>query len=365
MPLVALKNGVKKYAYQLEETDRHSQDYSCPICKDHFSVVLPIKDFSRIPHFRHRTEKYHGEPETQDHMNMKNYFYMTAKELGLNAELEVKIINDFTHIADVVIHYNDKKLHTKGIAIECQCSSISVDEILERNATYLFNGYTPVWVFGPDYYERASQEKYQQIRKVEKELYEHHQAIFYYYSENIIWSEFDYSTEWKGVYTMNGIIDFNSFLKTVSGESLSNRIEQNDLSPENRIGAYYYDSNDSMLWIPLINYPFFEISLLKHNGQAVGKIKIEIDKTNLSLYDKYSLQEYNSPIKITFINAFLARGLTQSRPYRWLKRELPQLQEITENGTFYIWIDKNSLNTDYLRELIKKVGWVFSKSTEI
>ena len=34
------------------------------------------------------------------------------------------------------------------IAVECQCSSISIGEYSDRNETYLENGYCPLWIFG-------------------------------------------------------------------------------------------------------------------------------------------------------------------------------------------------------------------------
>jgi len=355
MPLVALKNEIKKYAYQLEESDRHSQDYYCPICKDPFSVVLPIKDFSRIPHFRHKNETYHGEPETQDHVDMKNYFYMAAKELGLDAELEVRIITDFTHIADVIIKYENDSLNTKGIAIECQCSPISVDELIERNQTYLFNGYTPVWVFGSNYYDTASDEKYHLIKKVEKEVYNHHNAIFYFNRYNIEFAYFIYKTNWKGNYVLNHL-DFETFIKNVSGHNLSNRIKQHDLNPKNRVGAFYYKSEYEpdmidAFWVPLIRYPYFETTKLYHKGKFVGKVQCNIDPEQDDVYE------------LVFINASLKNRFTNLQSYRWLTRHY-NVTTLSEYGHCKILINKSITTQSKINEMIRRICWVYSTNEE-
>lgn len=274
MPLKAWceNRGQITYYSELIEEDRHSQDYSCPICKDRFSVVLPITaDF--IPQFRHQNNAVHGEPETPEHLEMKAYFMDACKKHGINFRIEEQIQD---HWADVVIEYTKPELNIKGIVVECQHSSISLDEIEIRNNTYLTSQYTPVWVWGPDYKKRANNIKHQLLRKTEKKNYDELGVVFFYENKQLYWANLHFITEYSVTYNLNKI-SFDKFLEISSGETLNDRLDSEFLIKQRRYGAYYFNLNDKTYsYDPLIKHPRIIKGNIIFDNNMVGGYSLSI-----------------------------------------------------------------------------------------
>jgi len=351
MPFVAEHKQTKEktLAWTLREEDRHSTDYRCPICGDDFSIVLP-KHSNITPHFRHRTKQAHGEPESPDHLEMKKFFYDKAKERGLDVELEYRFPtpegwdNNSIHVVDVLVKTH-KKSTCKGVAIECQCSPISHNEMVERTRFYLEHKYTPVWVWGPNYFNNAAQEKYSFIKKVEQEAYTHHNAIFYYGNGKLWWGTFNYILKKKGVYALNEL-SFKKFFETASGQNVFNRAYQNDLPVKDVCGAFYKNGQD---WVPLIEYPHFESCDLIHKNKKVGFV-----------VSHYIPSE--KEVHLTFFNLYINDTLPFKKPYGWLLREYPSLRQTSSNGSCAMRISRDELNEHYVKKLFNAVAWVFSFS---
>lgn len=151
MPLRALLNGQDFYANDLTKENKN-QKYFCPFCKENFTPVLPHSYI--IKHFRHPDgiHDHFSEPETLTHLKMKQRLYTAALNLGLLPEIEVKI---GSHISD--LRFSHKNLPDLKIAIECQCSSITIEEFDQRNDVYVHNQHIPLWVFGGNHTKRITE----------------------------------------------------------------------------------------------------------------------------------------------------------------------------------------------------------------
>lgn len=139
MPLRANGSDGKEYRiYGDSDEERNSIlnirdkiQFSCPHCSG--SMVF-VNTTTCIYHFRHEvTCIYQTEPETQRHIEMKQYF----ASLLPGAITEQRVGN---RIADVYL--------SGGIVVECQVSHISIQEIIERTIDYNIAGHPVLWVFG-------------------------------------------------------------------------------------------------------------------------------------------------------------------------------------------------------------------------
>ena len=91
-------------------------------------------------HFVHKS-KYNckWEPESADHLRMKEIIFNVCKEEGWNADPE-HTFNDW--IADVFASKGNKK-----VAFEVQCSLQSFNRTKERQAKYIRDGVKGIWFF--------------------------------------------------------------------------------------------------------------------------------------------------------------------------------------------------------------------------
>ena len=144
LPLRALLGENSFWARDLAEFDR-GKPFKCPICKEEFIVVLPRKNI--IKHFRHRSGKEHWEPETFEHLQAKMTVYEQAMSLGWEANLE-EILGPY--ITDVVLRRGNF-----SIAVECQCSSVSIDAFQSKDSFYRTRGIIPLWIFGGNYWQHT------------------------------------------------------------------------------------------------------------------------------------------------------------------------------------------------------------------
>jgi len=260
MPFVANKGKTRFIAYQLEESHRHNKEFTCPICDDGFSVVLPINSDIQ-PHFRHLNNKAHGEPESAEHLDMKYYVYETAKKHGFKVDYEVKIKDDFSHIADVVIYFNDLEknmFNSNGIAVECQCSGITVEDYDERNDTYLNKGLTPWWIFGGKYGKKIdidSNFEEQHITKIQRRNNTQLNGYSYHYRNGRLFiSKFLGRTKTKGHYRNTNIGDFLTAILVISGHFYEPYLSKYNLTQVKRVGCFYKNGDGWISLSELIKY---------------------------------------------------------------------------------------------------------------
>jgi len=179
MPSRALhtQSGESCYAMdQPRDTSKHI--FTCPICKTPMELVTPIHTCF---YFRHESGHEHGsEPESQEHLAMKEWIVKSAREIGLDAVTEVIIqTEDQVNEADVLIP--DLKL-----VVECQCSPLAVDKAIERTENYEENGFDVYWIFG-GHLLRTNKDQ-GKIKQIEEGLQQHVGGPLRYYDGEWYWS---------------------------------------------------------------------------------------------------------------------------------------------------------------------------------
>lgn len=114
--------------------------FFCPACKT--EVRLKCGKI-KIPHFAHLTLKNctaWSENESAQHLALKialyHWFSQTEK-----VEIE-RYLPELSQTPDLLV--NEK------IAIEVQCSSLSLERLRERTENYLAHGFTVIWLMGRD-----------------------------------------------------------------------------------------------------------------------------------------------------------------------------------------------------------------------
>lgn len=112
--------------------------YFCPACKH----PVRIKNGKvKLPHFSHYNQSscaLHSEGETIEHLALKEVFATWCEKETIHYELE-KYLPELNQRPDLLIG---------NIAVEIQCSPISVQRLVERTKSYQKHGYTPIWICG-------------------------------------------------------------------------------------------------------------------------------------------------------------------------------------------------------------------------
>jgi len=171
MPFVAIDENKKKVntfdnLKEIDEMRSKKNLFWCPHCNgemifNHGNVV--------IPHFSHKVIcPYQTEPESQKHLAMKAYI----KNKFPTAELEVRMGN---RINDVC--FGD-------IAIECQVSPITQEEIITRTKDYNKMGKSVFWFLGSRIIERDKQSAF--FRQCEVALQDMYDGVYFYQSDNSV-----------------------------------------------------------------------------------------------------------------------------------------------------------------------------------
>ena len=104
---------------------------------------------------------YHHEAESFEHLELKACLYDWASKES-NTEVE-SYLADFQQIADLLVV-------DKNLALEVQCSSLSLERLKERSDAYRSNGYQVYWLLGKKSCDQGKTKKLQ--------------AGFLYFSQN-------------------------------------------------------------------------------------------------------------------------------------------------------------------------------------
>lgn len=138
--LIALDT--KKELVTAEEHLSKAKKYYCPSCKQ--PVHLKIGNVIR-PHFAHFKNSacdVFSEGETEEHIQGKIQLYKWLKKLGIKIEMEA-YLPELRQRPDLLVFLGSQK-----IALEFQCSPISVEKVIERSLGYLDAGYKVIWILG-------------------------------------------------------------------------------------------------------------------------------------------------------------------------------------------------------------------------
>ena len=114
------------------------KSYYCPnLDCDNRELILK-KGHIRIPHFAHKSQKdCSSEPESEAHILCKTFFQSL-----LNLDKQFVEYYGIKGVRPDVLY--------DQFALEIQCSSITVNEVKNRNKIYEKNGYIAIWIFLED-----------------------------------------------------------------------------------------------------------------------------------------------------------------------------------------------------------------------
>lgn len=120
------------------------QHFYCPAC--HRQVVLKVGHYLQ-PHFAHqqRTACLTAEGETAEHLAGKALLGELCRKQQLRFRYEV-YLPALQQRPDLLIYH-----HEENIALEFQCSPISVAKIRSRTQGYRQAGYRVIWILGQRY----------------------------------------------------------------------------------------------------------------------------------------------------------------------------------------------------------------------
>jgi len=139
MSFVALSQyGLKKVSLSLNPNE-YRQPWECPQC--HNTMVF-VDTYIKRKHFRHLVD--HGcesEPESEEHMEMKETLFHLLEKKGYECEYEIDVGGK---VADICAIINASRL-----AIECQVSPVNIKDVIEKNDIYKRVGFEPRWILYP------------------------------------------------------------------------------------------------------------------------------------------------------------------------------------------------------------------------
>lgn len=138
--LLALQNGVPILATNAKT----GTEYYCPTC--HAKLVFRHGKH-KIAHFAHQKGNDCGvsEGESEEHLRGKQQIYNWAMYRGYQPRLEV-YLPQINQRPDLLL-----KINQQTIAIEFQCSPLSLERLLERNQGYQSLGIRYWWLLGAPY----------------------------------------------------------------------------------------------------------------------------------------------------------------------------------------------------------------------
>lgn len=145
-------NGMLQSVFHLnkKEIDVAKQKvFYCPVCRERLQIRSGRKI---IPHFAHlpkSTCSYSRGGETAIHESGKWSLYQWLQQQGYSVDLE-HYLPDIKQRPDIWLKIKDKQ-----VAIEYQCASIPIREVLKRTIAYRKAGIFPLWILGTKHFQRA------------------------------------------------------------------------------------------------------------------------------------------------------------------------------------------------------------------
>lgn len=136
---IAMDNNQKRWNCMEEIPAVTEGPFYCLAC--HSPVRLKNGSVLRA-HFAHVELQhcpYHHEAESFEHLELKASLYDWASKES-NTEVE-SYLADFQQIADLLVV-------DKNLALEVQCSSLSLERLKERSDAYRSHGYQVYWLLG-------------------------------------------------------------------------------------------------------------------------------------------------------------------------------------------------------------------------
>ncbi|MBB1096316.1 competence protein CoiA [Limosilactobacillus agrestis] len=148
----------------LAENAKSELEYYCPGCR---KGVILRQGTHKITHYAHkkRNECGFSEGETLEHLKGKKQIYQWAQKHHWNPQLEVY----FPTIAqrpDILL-----KINGQTVAIEFQCSPLSLERLLARNEGYRQLKIPVWWILGSPYLHNLRNKKIVQFTQIVKKQF--------------------------------------------------------------------------------------------------------------------------------------------------------------------------------------------------
>ncbi len=135
-----VKNKTNQLFNILEPSNLEGDDFYCPQCS---SPVRYRSGKVMRPHFAHLSRKecqFFTENESVQHLSLKSELYSWLA-IAEKVELE-KYLPEMNQLADLLVN--------KRLALEVQCSSLSISRLQERTRAYHEAGFQVLWLLGKD-----------------------------------------------------------------------------------------------------------------------------------------------------------------------------------------------------------------------
>ncbi|UOQ86509.1 competence protein CoiA [Gracilibacillus salinarum] len=173
----------------------------CPVCKESVIVKAGLRNIPHFAHYRSSECVHSGEGSYHEHGKLDLYLWL--KHQGYQVKLEY-YFSELNQRADMLLLIKDKR-----IAIEYQCATIPIDQIVSRTKGYLEAGILPVWILGATKMKRTGSNSLHISTTDQSFLYQPHPSlpirIFYYCSETkrmIIYQDLLFLTNTKTAGTL-------------------------------------------------------------------------------------------------------------------------------------------------------------------
>lgn len=119
-----------------------AEKYRCPACKRPVHLKAGAVIRPHFAHFSNEACEVFAEGETEEHIEGKLQLASWLQNLGFKVEIEA-YLPELRQRPDLLVTINNQK-----IALEFQCSSITIEKVVERTQGYLDAGYEVVWLLG-------------------------------------------------------------------------------------------------------------------------------------------------------------------------------------------------------------------------
>ncbi|MCA1031076.1 hypothetical protein LCL95_08585 [Bacillus timonensis] len=131
---------------------RSSQTFFCPICRQTVSLKLGEKKSYHFSHVKGSDCLANFEAESDYHLKGKKQLYEWVKSSGNEVKVEA-YMKEIHQRPDLLMRNKNGQL----IAIEFQCSQISMDTFMKRNESYRNASITPIWILGGNWLKQTSE----------------------------------------------------------------------------------------------------------------------------------------------------------------------------------------------------------------
>lgn len=141
-----------------EKGKEKSQTFFCPGCR---TAVFLKKGKLIQAHFAHYTQNncsVFSEGETEEHLSGKKLLYNWFEMQNIPCQLEA-YLPELKQRPDLLIWPTSQR----PIAIEFQCSSLSIEKMIERTEGYQKNGYEVIWIAGSKFQLKKRLTSFQQL----------------------------------------------------------------------------------------------------------------------------------------------------------------------------------------------------------